>query len=402
MSAKVLLHVGTPKTGTSYLQDVLWRSRPALERAGVLYPADRFDAHFLAALDLMDLPWGGLETEAVGRWEQLAAQVRAFEGTSIVSHEILATATRTQAAQALADLGHAPGDPDGAEVHVLISVRDLVRQVPAEWQETVKHRSTLTYEKFLADLRDPARPTRVSSWFWAAQEIPAILDRWVGDLPPERVHLITVPPSGADRDLLWQRFSSAFGLDGIELDLEADRANASLGVPEAALVRRINTAATGVVPPADYRPLVRELLAHRTLSARSGSPRLALPPDVHPWAVEVSEQWSDEVRRRGYDVVGDLADLHPGPPPTRWADPDSPRESQVADAAVDAITALLVEGVAMREHEARLHGEIEHLRAELHRAHRWRRAKEKALRGVRRSRAGRGLHRVYRRVLRRS
>ena len=30
MSRKVLLHVGTPKTGTSYLQDVLFRNREAL------------------------------------------------------------------------------------------------------------------------------------------------------------------------------------------------------------------------------------------------------------------------------------------------------------------------------------------------------------------------------------
>ncbi len=38
----------------------------------MLYPADRFDAHFLAALDLMQLPWGGLENEAVGAWDALA------------------------------------------------------------------------------------------------------------------------------------------------------------------------------------------------------------------------------------------------------------------------------------------------------------------------------------------
>ncbi|MFA6575721.1 MAG: hypothetical protein WCS84_09900 [Nocardioides sp.] len=63
---RVLLHVGTPKTGTSYLQDVLFRNRRTLHSAGILYPADRFDAHFLAALDLMRLPWGGLETEAIG------------------------------------------------------------------------------------------------------------------------------------------------------------------------------------------------------------------------------------------------------------------------------------------------------------------------------------------------
>ena len=74
MSKRVLLHVGTPKTGTSYLQDVLFRNRRAAPAEhGILYPADRFDAHFLAALDLMRLPWGGLEIEAIGAWDRLAA-----------------------------------------------------------------------------------------------------------------------------------------------------------------------------------------------------------------------------------------------------------------------------------------------------------------------------------------
>src|SRR5690349_17412777 len=105
MTRRVLLHVGTPKTGTSYLQDVLFQNRPLLAEHGVHYFADRFDAHFLAALDLMRLPWGGLETEAVGAWDRLAERTREVEdGTVIISHEILARATRRQAERALADL----------------------------------------------------------------------------------------------------------------------------------------------------------------------------------------------------------------------------------------------------------------------------------------------------------
>ncbi|MBM7508120.1 hypothetical protein JOE61_001934 [Nocardioides salarius] len=395
MSQRVLLHVGTPKTGTSHLQDVLFRNRERLLEAGVLYPADRFDAHFLAALDLMRLPWGGLETEAIGAWDELAAKVRAHEGTAIISHEILATASRSQVGRALASLGH----DDGTEVHVVVSVRDLVRQIPAEWQENVKHRSTITFERFLAELRDPERATRIATWFWGVQEIPEILDRWGHALPPERVHVVTVPPPGGPRDLLWQRFSHTFGLDElgeVELDLEAERANPSLGVPETALLRRINKAVNPVLDPPDYRPLVRELLAHQTLSARTRSARLGLPADVHPWAEELGHAWVAELRRRGYDVVGDLDDLTGAAAAPHWADPDSPRESQVAAAAVDAVRALLLDNARLRHEEERLHGEVDHLRRELDAARPVQRAKERALRVVRRSAPGRALHRAYR------
>ena len=399
MSDRVLLHIGTPKTGTSYLQDVLFRNRRALASAGILYPADRFDAHFLAALDLMWLPWGGLEAEAVGAWDRLAEQVRDHHGTAIVSHEILATASRSQAGRALESLGHG----SGTEVHLVLSARDLVRQIPAEWQENVKHRQTIRYGAFLDQIRDPARDSRIATWFWGVQELPDILNRWGHDLPPERIHLVTVPPPGGPPQLLWKRFSLALGLDGVDLDLEAERANPSLGAPETALVRRINRAANRDLNPADYRVLVRELLAHRTLSHRTGSPRLALPPDAVPWVREITDSWIAEIERRGYDVIGDLHDLV-GVPPAQYADPDHPAERRVSAAAVDAIKALLLESARLRQSEERLRTELHETQQALERSYlrptyRWR---EKAVRRLQTGRTGRGLLTVYRRVRGRS
>ena len=390
---RVILHVGNPKTGTSYLQDVLFRNQETLRRAGILYPAHRFDAHFLAALDLMQLPWGGLEGEAHGLWDRTAEQAREWPGTVIISHEILATASRAQVARALSSLGH----PD-TEVHVVLSVRDLVRQIPAEWQENIKHRSGFSYGDFLAKIQDPERHGAVATWFWGVQEIPDILDRWASDLPPERVHVVTVPAPGGPPDVLWGRFCETFGIAGLDLDREGERTNPSLGVPETALVRRINVKANRAVPPARYRPLVRELLAHRTLSRRTGSPRLTLPPDLHPWAKELAAAWIEEVKSRGYQVVGDLSDLV-GPPATHpYVDPDRPDEAEVADAAVDAIKALLQENGRLLGVEEHLNAQLEETRQALERSHLRPSylARERIVRRLQSSRTGRGMLRVYR------
>ena len=56
--------------------------------------------------------------------------------------EILARATKQQVRRALDSFGD-------AEVHVVLSARDLVRQLPAEWQENVKHRRTVGFRDFL-------------------------------------------------------------------------------------------------------------------------------------------------------------------------------------------------------------------------------------------------------------
>ena len=355
---KVLVHVGAPKTGTSFVQDLLFKNQEHLAESGVLYPADRFDAHFLAALDLMELPWGGLEHQAVGAWDRLAEQVRAWEGTVILSHEILATASKQHVQRAMESFG-----PD-TEVHVVVSVRDLVRQVPAEWQENVKHRRTVGYRDFLDRVMDPSSTAAVATWFWGVQDIPEILTRWSVDLPPENVHVVTVPKPGAPRELLWHRFAQVFGLDPQEFDTSTvERANPSLGVAESAFVRRLNERVNnGVLPNENYRELVRELLAHRTLSVRRDAVRLRLPPDAQAWATQLSEQWATELAARGYHLVGDWDELRPDPgDEAPFVDPDAVTAEQVEDVALQSLATVLVRAAEMRH-------EIDDVRGQLHQA----------------------------------
>src|SRR3712207_2909251 len=200
--------------------------------------------------------------------------------------------------------------PD-AEVHVVISVRDLVRQIPAEWQENVKHRRTVEYREFLDRIMDPASTSNVASWFWGVQDVPEILTRWSAELPSEHVHVVTVPKPGAPRHLLWQRFARVFGLDPDAFDTSTvQRANPSLGVVESSFIRKLNERVNnGVLANENYRDLVRETLAHRTLSGREDAVRLRLPPDVRAWAVDLSEQWVADLGSRGYDLVGDWEEL---------------------------------------------------------------------------------------------
>jgi hypothetical protein len=399
---KVLVHVGAPKTGTSFVQDLLFQNQQHLAEMGVLYPADRFDAHFLAALDLMELPWGGLEHQAVGAWDRLSDQVRAWEGTVIISHEILATASKQHVQRALESFG-----PD-TEVHVVVSVRDLVRQVPAEWQENVKHRRTVGYRDFLDRIMDPASTGAVATWFWGVQDIPEILTRWSADLPPENVHVVTVPKAGAPRDLLWHRFAEVFGLDPAEFDTSTvERANPSLGVAETAFVRRLNERVNnGVLPNENYRELVRELLAHRTLSGRDAAVRLRLPEDARAWATDLSEHWATELRSRGYDLVGDWDDLRPERvDEAPFVDPDAVTAEQVEDVALQSLTTLLVRAAEMRQELEDVRGQLHHAIAERDQARRevgfTLRARRALIRRAERNPTLGAAYRAYRKVLRR-
>src|SRR4051794_23888950 len=120
----VYLHVGAPKTGTTYLQDRLYANRARLAENGISYPVGVHVDMFRAAADLTNRRWAGLDTS--GEWDRLVTRGRRSPATAVVSHEILSGATRHQVARVMADFAD-------AEVHVVYSARDIGRQLPAEW-----------------------------------------------------------------------------------------------------------------------------------------------------------------------------------------------------------------------------------------------------------------------------
>lgn len=339
MSRVVYLHVGAPKTGTTYLQDRLALNRQELGQHGIHYPLGLHTSHFKAAIDLIDAPWGGQLEDAKGEWDSLVARARRHSGTVVISHEILAGARPQQVRRAMATF-------KDDEVHLVYSARDLARQIPAEWQEGIKHRRRRSFARFLSQVQAPR--ARSNMWFWRVQGLPDVLSRWSRGLPPEHVHLVTVPQEGAPDDLLWSRFCRVFGIDPAWAPQDSQRANKSIGAAETALLRKLNRRLKGDLDSNTYRTLVRQLLVHDTLAHRKRAVKATLPPAMYPWANQVAEEWIEWVQGSGIDVVGDVDELRPVPPPQsgRWADPDRPRKRDMVDAAVDALVAMTNEAAA--------------------------------------------------------
>jgi hypothetical protein len=345
MADVVYLHVGAPKTGTTYLQDRLYANREALADHGIHYPIGTRPDLFAPALDLIDRWWGGQRDGVRGEWESLMGRVGRASGTVVVSHEILAGATREQVARAMADLA-------GAEVHVVYSARDIARQIPAEWQETVKHQNGKPFRHFLREVQGAERrDSRV--WFWRAQGLPDVLSRWAAGLPPEQVHLVTVPQPGAPPDALWERYCQALRLDPALAPEAAGRTNQSVGIDESALLRQLNRRLKRAgLDAASYRRIVREVVVHQTLAERPGMRRVTLPPRAHAWALEIAEEWIEWAAGSGIDVVGDLADLRPVfPEGEAWVDADRPKPRLMTDAALDALVAVIMDAAGRPEPE---------------------------------------------------
>ncbi len=335
MSRVVYLHIGAPKTGTTYLQDRLMLNQTSLAEHGVTIPTkNRFvDAdlfHFRAALDLLDQDWGGKPGHAVGSWDTMVKRIRRTSGTAIFSHEILAPASPDTIARVMNDLCD-------SEVHVVYSARDLGRQLPAAWQESIKQGRKWTFKRFLTKVE------RGQTWFRSAMDLPTVLDNWSAKLPPERVHVVTVPHDrGPAGDELWLRFCRAFGIDPAWAPLDSERANRSLGIAETQLVRRLNRRLElPMWRDSTYDGLIRELLAQQVLVSREAIP-VRLAPDRYGFADEQAALWIDWIKASGVDVVGDVEDLrpvHPGADEV-WRDPDRVSPKLQLGAALDALTEM--------------------------------------------------------------
>ena len=337
MPRRVFLHLGTPKSGTTYLQDKLALNRDLIAQQGLTYPTTRTGNHFEPALDLIEERWAGQREVAKGQWQVLVNEARKAPGDVLISHEILAAARPPQVAAAMAAFRD-------DEVHLVLTARDLARQIPAEWQENVKHRGRRSFAKFMG-LVVKSRRTNPDLWFWRVQAIPDVLTRWGNGLPPEQIHVVTVPQAGAPDDLLWGRFAGVVGLDPAAGYEEATDFNPSLGIVEAAVVRRLNRLLAGKgVPREVYVDLVREVIARNTLAQRPGMIRAVLPERRWPFVEEVTAEWLEWLEGAGVDVVGDLDDLRPRRPDFSdgtWIHPDKPPVDLVAEAAIEALAAVI-------------------------------------------------------------
>lgn len=324
MVARVYLHIGLPKTGTTYLQQILWAHRDQLRAQGIVLPGGGHRDHLWAALDVQERP--GLarrHVDAPGTWERLCAELDAApEATGLISHEFFCGATADQASRAVQRL--AP-----AEVHVVLTARHALGMLTAGWQELVKNGSTITP-------REAADPRRTSEFSWQTWDLGGVLERWGAAVPAERIHVVAMPGRAEPADQHWVNFASVLGVRG-EFAPPQEAANSSLGVVQVELLRRLNADLGEFRSAFDRGQWIRGYLAERHLAGQPGE-RFGLEEDLVAESRRRADAAVELIRGRGVDVVGDLDSLRVPAvlPPTRSLDSVTSQEMLASASALVA------------------------------------------------------------------
>jgi hypothetical protein len=325
MAAKVFLHIGLPKTGTTYLQTVMWADRERMRAQGVLLPGRERRDHLWATRIIREDPNLPTYEERVREsWGVLKGEIAAWPGTALISHEFFAGAAPEQAARMVAEL--AP-----AEVHLVVTAREPVGLYSGGWQESLKNRDSRTMAEFAAaEVSDSS----MSVWNWRTLDVRLVLERWAPTVPAERVHVLPLPPPGSPRTLLWQRFAGLIGVDPDSFDLSATFPNESMGVAEAETLRRINDHLKDedFERPFDRGVYIRTFLADERLATRQGEkywPTEEIVEDCRSRAVDAVAH----IEAAGYDVIGDVRDLLVAETLEPRRRVDSVTEAEVAEVA---------------------------------------------------------------------
>jgi hypothetical protein len=333
VAERVVLHIGAPKTGTTFVQDVMWANRPALRKQGVLLPGERRFDHFHATLAVRNSPrLATMPQTAQTAWDRIVSASEDWPGTVVISHEFFSAASAAQARDALARLGT-------DRTHLVLTARDYVKMVPALWQESVKTGSTTRFEDFVTSLVDR---TSKGPLGWRTTDLQRVLTRWTATLPAEQVHIVTVPPSGAPPDELWRRYAGVVGIDPSSCRLPARGSNESLGVVEVEVLRRVlpSLRAPLTSPGPEQYKWIRLTLAQDILVGRGGR-RFGLRPDEARIMRQLAEDAVAMIEERGFAVAGDTGDLVSADVAAALPHPSEVTEQQIADAAAATIAELV-------------------------------------------------------------
>ena len=331
MAERVVLHIGSMKSGTSFIQNVLGNNGDELAQRGISFAGEKWRDQVAAVQDL--IAHGGRDQpplEPTGAWQRLVEEINATPGTVVVSMEFLAPRT-TRKIEIIRDALH-------GRLEVVLTGRDLARNIAAMWLESVQNGSSVTWDDYLGAVRSEDNASPVARNFWNHQGLAAIARRWSDVVGPEHFTVMTVPPKGAPSALLWERFAQVLELDPAAFELSV-RANRSIGLATAVTLRHLNELlgrdGTHATDHRFYDLLVKHLLTKRGLVARQGEPSLGLDEG---WVLTRGEAEVAALRKQGHRVIGDLDELLPRP--VQGVHPDQVSTAQQLDAAMEGLTRM--------------------------------------------------------------
>ena len=328
MAKRLILHIGTQKSGSTYLQKILAKLSPDLPPEKVVYPIGlganpRQFNHEYATYPVLreDIPYIS-ESQANQNersWLDLKTAVAATSQVALLSGEAISLATEAGARRLITELGV-------EDVTVIVTSRNLGAVIPSSYQQLVRNGRSRYLDQVVqawVDDRGPGDLSEQEAYWesdpehsrWRAYAAGSLVARWERVVGAGKVVTVTVPAHRQAPETLWHRFVEACGLqDALPADPPTlgDRA-ANVGITEPEAMAFVD--AMQVPPALEWTPRqrkwmldrsVRDCLGKRT-DDRGRKPKIMA--SQRPLLEPIVAADLGRLRGLGAPIVGDIAEL---------------------------------------------------------------------------------------------
>lgn len=301
-----LVHIGPHKTGTTAVQNALWTARPRLREQGVGHAGQsRNPSAGVRSVTGQPSPYSVDKAPSIRSWQELVRDIRNVrEPRAVVSSEFFAWAESDAIRRIVEDL-----DPE--RIHIVVTVRSLVRVMPSMWQQNIQSGAVIGFEEWVRWVLDePTRP------FWKLERHDRLIERWAAVVGTDQVTVVVVDDN--DHGAVMRAFEGLLGVQEGTLVPERDRMNRSLTLAEAEAVRGFNVAFKARELPRDLHARTMRFGAAQLMKHREppkDEQAVVLPRWAYPEVAAIQREMIDNVRALGVAVVGDLDRLMDGSTP---------------------------------------------------------------------------------------
>lgn len=228
----LVYHVGTMKSGTTYLQSVLHKNKSKLKLYNWRYPGQRLNQqHAIYDLVPASVPWNvpksGIKNGELSK--DLAHQIdKSKDSNIILSAEVLSCLDESGINKVVEKFGQ----PN----KIVFTVRNLSSVIPSAWQQYIKGGGKLSLDRFVNKMDDDRDKL---DGMWKIYAYGNQIKKWSKVAP---VSVVIVPTSGVKEDLA-HLFLSTLELNSKEFNLtiKNSESNLSLGHELTEILRFLNS-----------------------------------------------------------------------------------------------------------------------------------------------------------------
>ncbi|MBO0891136.1 MAG: hypothetical protein J2P14_09480, partial [Acidothermales bacterium] len=247
----------------------------------------------------------GQRPPSISDWTALTEQVAgAPDRRVVVSSEFFADADDTSVHRVVEELG-------GPRVHVVVTLRPLVRILSSQWQQYVQNGMRTRYESWLRSMFEKPPYREPTPSFWRRHRHDRLVERWVEAAGADNLTVVVADES--DPLMLVRTFERLLALPEGILVPEAELTNRSLTAGEAEFARLLNEEFRKHAWPDDlYQKLFRAGAVLQMKGEHEPSkdePRIATPEWAVKKAVALNAEMVEKIQTMGVRIVGDTDSL---------------------------------------------------------------------------------------------